>query len=458
MNVSRWPTRGTALLAIAAAIAACSRLAPPSVAATTSPTTPINPVVNCNVTNQDAPVTAKLLSSGVPCEAMVTKPFDKLDHVQAGFDSYSWLTFLGLNAPADGSGPIGSPPTPGGDAPAVWESWKELSDVMLPDGATPLPWDAPRAVPAACRGLGGGKVLRMVGKTPTLLEDTNQPFDTGPLIDQNGNYVRYEILINRPMFEFIVQNRLYSKAGQAAFTGKIAFPQGAVTGKTSGTMGAFTIKAAWKVLGPSDNRAGFHTTEALVYTPAVPQAKVAESCVKGSLGLVGLHVAHKTGGAPQWIWSTFEHRANVPVAGDLAGSHYNFNNPACAGACPVNQPPPRPWNPNVQPFPKGFTSQITRFAAITREVMQLNGQYQGLLTGTVWKNYQLVSTQWPSDPGSATDPNGVPAPTFLANTTMETYIQGRIPQASSSCMACHGNAAATSARTADFTYVLERAK
>lgn len=457
MKSTRLLTHAAALLAVAAALVACSRLAPPAVASIRPPP-PINPVVNCNLTDQDTPITPKLLASGLPCDVMATAPFNNLEHLQAGFDYYSWLTFLGLNAPANGAGPIGSPPLPGGDAPAAWESWKELSDVMLPDGATPSPWNAPRTIPAACQGLGGGKVLRMVGKTSNLLEDTNQPFDTGPLIDQNGSYVRYEILINRPMYDYIVQNRLYSKAGQASFTGKVAFPQGAVTQGASGTMGSFTIKAAWKMLGPRDNPAEFHTTQALVYTPALPNGQMGESCVKGTLGLVGLHVAHKTNQAPQWIWSTFEHRANVPAEGDPTGSHYNFNNPACSGQCAVNQPPPRPWNPNVQPFPKGFTSQITRFAAITPEVKKLNASYQGLLTGTVWKNYELVSTQWPSDPTSATDPNGVPAPLFLANTTMETYIQGRTPQASSSCMACHGNAAATTGRTSDFTYVLERAK
>ena len=36
--------------------------------------------------------------------------------------------------------------------------------------------------------------------------------------------------------------------------------------------------------------------------------------------------------------------------------------------------------------------------------------------------------------------NCAPAPTYLANSTLETYSQGEIPQASSSCMGCHGNA------------------
>jgi hypothetical protein len=88
----------------------------------------------------------------------------------------------------------------------------------------------------------------------------------------------------------------------------------------------------------------------------------------------------------------------------------------------------------------------------------MNASFQGILPNTVWQHYMLISTQWPTDGTSKTDPNGVPAPTFLANTTMETYIQGSVPQASSSCMACHGNATDTSGRPSNFTYVLERAQ
>ncbi|MES3021480.1 MAG: hypothetical protein V4857_07820 [Pseudomonadota bacterium] len=453
MQLKRRLTQAACLAAVASAVIACTRM----VTAPAPATLVIDPIVaDCNITNQDTPITPALLAAGVPCEVMATAPFDSLAHLQMGFDYYSWLTFLGLNAPAKG-GPIGSGPMPGGDAPAAWEGWKEISEVMLKNGARPSPWNSARSIPAVCQGLGGGKLLSMVGKTATLLEDTNQPFDTGPLIDQNGNYARYEILVNEPMFNYIVQNRLYSKTGQAGFTSAVDFPAGTVIKGTSGTMGALMVKAAWKVMGAGDDPARFHTTTALLYTAATADGKVGASCVKSRMGLVGLHVAHKTLLAPQWIWSTFEHRANVPGAGAPAGAHYNFNNPACKGNCAVNQPPPRPWNPNVQPFPNGFTSQITRFTPITPEVEQLNARFQRLLPGKVWSNYDLVSTQWPTAPGSKTDPNGVPAPVFLANTTMETYIQGKTPQSSSSCMACHGNAAGTSGRKSDFTYILERA-
>jgi len=62
-----------------------------------------------------------------------------------------------------------------------------------------------------------------------------------------------------------------------------------------------------------------------------------------------------------------------------------------------------------------------------------------------------------------------PAPTYLANSTLETYSQGSEPLASSSCMACHGNAVSYQQRPpnlkpedffnqSDFTFMLEKAR
>ena len=88
----------------------------------------------------------------------------------------------------------------------------------------------------------------------------------------------------------------------------------------------------------------------------------------------------------------------------------------------------------------------------------------------------LLATQWPSnrpcvleveklekagkDLMTVLDPTCAPAPTYLANTTLETYSQGKIPLASSSCMACHGNATTqhVPATASDFTFILEKAQ
>ncbi|HMG36324.1 MAG TPA: hypothetical protein VKM94_20470 [Blastocatellia bacterium] len=421
-----------------------------------SPTVPINPTVNnCNVTRPDTPVTPALLTSGLPCAVTVIQPIT-LDNLQKAFDFYSWLTFIALNSPAAGG-------TIGKDAPTIWEQFKESQDIMLPDGSSPPPWGAPPIRPSKCPNApAGATVLVMVGKTPNVLTESVQPFLTGPLIDQQGQYVHYEILVNRPMFEFIVQNQLYNQQGQAKFSGTITFPIGQVTSGSTGTVGSIMIKAAWKILDPKvDDPSRFHTAKVLVYQAPSTNPKIAESCSVATVGLVGLHISHKTQVEPQWVWSTFEHVDNVPTQSDVnskkLAKRYNFYNPACKN-CKVNDPPPRPWDPNAVPFPGGFKSQIVRVVNLMDDVNKLNAQFQGILKGTVWANYKLISTQWPTDGQSKTDPNGVPAPTYLANTTMETYVQGTTPQASSSCIACHGNAATTKGKTSDFTYILERAQ
>jgi hypothetical protein len=119
----------------------------------------------------------------------------------------------------------------------------------------------------------------------------------------------------------------------------------------------------------------------------------------------------------------------------------------------------------------------------------MNTVFHSMLHGTVWENYMLLSTQWPSDfpctsshsadanaPAPKTDfrkqpdMNCSPAPSFLANSTLETYSQGDIPQASSSCIGCHGNAVSFQPRASDakagevhfnqsdFTFMLEKAQ
>jgi hypothetical protein len=173
---------------------------------------------------------------------------------------------------------------------------------------------------------------------------------------------------------------------------------------------------------------------------------------------------------------------------------YNFYSPACdTTKCPVNQTPPTPWDPTFQNglkfHDKAFKSQITRVIPLTDEVKEMNGQFQKLLGNSVWKNYMLLSTQWPSAFGCARqtdastppppppatdfkkepDMNCAPAPTYLANSTLETYSQGSEPLASSSCMACHGNAVSQQVRPpdvkpeeffnqSDFTFMLEKAR
>jgi len=451
------------------------------------------PVSSCNLTPDtnalgkppppptevvSTPITVDLLTSGQPCQQKVNifgLANNPMANLQRGFDFYSWLTFIAMNSPADGK-VIGKGPRPGGDAMTKWEdlqNYRPLANVMLAHGDRPE-WGT-RIVPEACKKLDGpGKIVFQLGE-----EAFNQPFKSGPLIDQDGNFALFDILMNHPMFDFIVEKSLYSKAGQGKDGDTIIFPIGNNPGKNDkgedipGRMGAIMLKVSYRILDPQKDKnllSQFHTSDALIYFPGLPATKVGPACVEKKVGLVGFHVGHKTVGAPQWLWTSFEHVSNVPDAEDVTSGHllprYNFFSASCKKDCPaVNDTPPQPWDPDTTlKFNGTYRSQVIREKMVPgfvlKEVADLNKSFRGILKGTVWENYMLLTTQWPSNSKSVTDPLGAPAPTYLANTTLETYSQGRIPLASSSCMACHGNATThhVPATASDFTFILEKAQ
>jgi hypothetical protein len=397
------------------------------------------------------------LSSTIPLEISVPQQKPNLQDLQDDFDLFSWQSFVAVNWPA---GPDGNPKpgaSIGPDVPTVWENWKESRDIFLPGGATPPPWGQDPPPPDVCKGQGAATLnLTQIGKTPNVLDESGEPFETGPLIDQNGQYVRFAIMANQDMFNTIVSDGLYSKAGQARFAQPANFAQP----KGSKNVGAIMVKSSWKVMGANDDVSRFHTIQALVYTNPGEHEGIAAACKRQTVGLVGLHIAHKTADEPQWVWSTFEHVDNVPSQGEpIDKPHYNFYDKNCTKNCDANEPPPRPWNPNAaytQP------TQVVREIPLTASTKALNARYQAALLknypGTVWANYELISTQWPTNASNPTDPTGNPAPSFLANATLETYIQGKVPQTSSSCTACHNNATMTNGLSSDFTYLLQRAQ
>ena len=397
------------------------------------------------------------LSANLPFDVTINGS-DMETTVRRSFDTFSWESFVALNWSQDSTKVIGID----GDNATVWETWKNSSDVFLPDGAKPSPWGAPNNIPATCN-TNEGKFLVMVGKTPDILNELELPFKTGPLIDQNGNYSRFEILINQEMFEYIDKNTLYSFDGQQAFNLPAAFPEGNNDLKH---WGAIMVKGAWKVLDENDDPTRFHTVEAIVYTPAQENPKINESCFKAKVGLVGLHIGTKTKTSPQWIWSTFEQVDNAPTFGEaIDKEHYNYFNASADRE--INEAPARPWNPNI---PDQIPTQVKRLTPIDAGTAALNTAYQARLKSvnpkSVWQYYELVGTQWPVNPEKL--PLGDPFPQFLGNATLETYILGIIkndsvvelvPNVTTSCMHCHNGATMISTgKASDFTFLLERAQ
>lgn len=483
-----------------------------------------------------------ILKSGLPCQENVGTSAQAdpagveasgLENLQRGFDFYSWRTFLALNAPDDGT-PIENAQA---DTPARWEhmnNFKQLLDVMLPADQQPPIWPADtdamkaeraRLMPEACRellnnrpDLKADEPNRMIVKM--IEESFNEPFKTGPLIDQQGRYAIFDILMNRQMFDYIKMNHLNTKAGQAANADlAIDFPPGqnaqpAQAGKPAqpAAFGSFMLKVSWKILTPEEIAAKtFHIRRALVLMP--PGEK--RPCLDRTLGLIGFHAVHKTAARPQWIWTSFEHVKNVPdrteVATNKLGASYNFFSVKCKTDCPIeNATPPFPWDPDPAlelSFRKddSFKSQIVRETPLTDAAKNMNAAFHAILpASSVWQNYMLLSTQWPSafaihctglrsqNPGAPApgtdfdkqpDMTCSPAPTYLANSTLETYSQAEkpgsnaafpdsptVPLATSSCIACHSNAVGFQSTASnreggrpnlnqsDFTFMLEKAQ
>ena len=338
-------------------------------------------------------VKSGILRSGLPCQENVTpnvqtppngKEAVGLENLQRGFDFYSWRTFIALNSPADGN-PIEQAQA---DKPTLWEdmdSFKQLLDVMLPADLQPPKWPTDKAgmeaererlVPPECLAQHQVAPTKMIVKM--IEESFNEPFKTGPLIDQQGRYAIFDILMNRQMFDYMMAHNLTTKAGQAANADlSIDFPAGQNSDKT---FGAFMLKVSWKILSPAEKQArNFHMVEALVLTPPLADLQAKRQCLPETLGLIGFHAVHKTASRPQWIWTSFEHVKNVPdkdevVANKLDGP-YNFYSVDCGDRCPVvNSTPPRPWDPDPTLELKFRTRQLVQESDCSRNAVDQRGQ------------------------------------------------------------------------------------
>jgi hypothetical protein len=412
------------------------------------------------------PTRAMELCSAIPHEVQVSLPFGYTGltaTVQPAFDQFSWQSFVALNWPAgaDGKplpGPIGANP----GSPRVWETYEDAADVFWP-GTT-----------AAACNTGGGKLLLQMAKNGHVI-DPDGSFDEavgGPLVDRNLNFVVFEKKMNPDEAAYVRANRLQDPQVQDTFS-VISFPAGRYANQDSlsgGRVGAMEIKAAWRILQPAagDDTTRYYRRAATIYVPAKHSATGQPLCVNAVVGLVGLHIAHKTEDFPQWIWSTFEHVDNAPTcpAGSTNcgqdGRRYSFYNPQCP-TCPVNTPLALPAGDSTfrwaatPPYAARYAysgrygSQITRTQPVYDFTEAVNTRWHAALAGTVWAHYRLIGSQWltgTDSPGTA-----VSAPETLGNSVLESYIPN-----TSSCVGCHQGATTVNGKTsADFSFLLEMA-
>jgi len=382
----------------------------------------------------------------------------QVPEAQRLFDIFAWQAFIALNWPAKSDGtPDRDKTIANTESPRVWAGWRTNDSIYLPDGGKPAPWDPAKRLAERETVLWRYSKMLDESDSPTNeLHDSMQAF-TGPLVDQNGVFVRYQSFVNKPEFDYIVTNELYNQEGQIAFVAdkgqEIEFPANA-TGydPKHGSMG---VKLAWKQLGPDDIPGRFFTQEAIVVSTSFDKdGKPVATRSKQLMGLVGMHVTALTQSAPNWIWATFEHVDNViaddlefgtTLAGERKRVRPNFNNPDQPAKL-VNVLPPK----NALPDANGqYTEwdekkttnpvQLTQLVPVPPATEALNRAVQKLLkeAGAVFQYYRLIGTQWPVQPGFPAFGGGagsapesihykVPGrvvPVYLVNTTMESYFQ-----------------------------------
>ena len=438
--------------------------------------------------------------------------FPTLLDLQRAYSQLAWLSFISLNWPAvyQNGYPYPSPDTSknlsynGGNYITVWEAWMEVTEIFKTDGSVPLAWGSPHKPPRDCISLGSEPsqlILSASSKGGDVESEFVQAFRMGPLPDQNQVYTWFGINTNEAMYNYIVDNKLYNTEGQVKFNQSADWPRGKPNSSGSvEDVGSIFVKSAWKVIGANDDQNRFHITNAWLYNPGDKDANIPESCTQKTVGLVGFHIVRRLYSAPQWVWATFEHDDNAPQqsevdAGNLPKKHYSYFDADCVrNACNYNILPAHPWNPdanNRTPTQVVRTGVLGLWAAAMNKTFQTGNPDTTPVADTVWANYNLVDIQFPtllSDPSpqgiysiNKAYPNGEPTPRFLANTTLETYIQGftaeeitsngnqipdndqagghgGAPRMTSSCIGCHGDATQTSGFNANYVYMLNRAR
>jgi len=410
---------------------------------------------------------------------------------------FAWQSFIALNWPYKRDGKRGRPDRSGKLAPirnngkphppVVWETYMAPGTVFTdPEG-----WDVKWSTPDFENDRTGLRLLEPPTYNGIFAPGINQPYThanvpTGPVIDQNRNYLRYEVTLNQSFFTYIKQFSYYDADIQKRAVGDyvdFAWTRGTAPTPVSGPhqkakyfqplptglefyvddlrdfaqQGIVEVKAAWKILkteGENADVPGRYYRSLLRFKR--PDGTTTEPLL---VGLVGLHIHRVTpfGHLP----STFEHVDNVKLVRKIDDPLFLPATPSLNPGMDSASPPPYPNGYEVGGLsgqagiiPKAIVNgdptilvqerkqvNVSRSTPIPEAVQQVNEKYQGMLDDTVWRYYQLIGTQNPN----VTIPNehlgpGIPGPQYsnvqnLVNTTLESYTQP-----GNSCAGCHINA------------------
>ncbi|KYF72637.1 hypothetical protein BE15_06510 [Sorangium cellulosum] len=366
-----------------------------------------------------------------------------------------WGTFVAINWPADtgaGRGIRADRPYTDTTGPRVWETWKqewESSPKNLDDwdsyAAKRPPCDYVEEEPGNRQSVTAadwpgiyrkyGTVLNLIN-TASRDDKKSARRSGGPLIDGNGEYVRYEIRYNRELYDCLhhgAGDGCVNKPGE-----QLTFPAA-----NASKVGAISLKAAWRKMTPieeAEKGSVYYMRRVLVveFESAPGETKAKSVCRAETMGLVGMHIVYKhdhlkgpDAASPSnaWTWFTIEHKDNPPPCPKRRskGRSSSFGRPWDSSFSYR----PEPRTPESAPPAEPQPVWLCRETATDEVTADENRKFQEILSAyPPWGNYEFVTGQWRA--GSTANI------TRMANTIIEPYAQR------DSCMDCHtGNSQKT---------------
>lgn len=321
-------------------------------------------------------------SPGNPAEfqALADSPPASKKALAKNSADYAWRAFLWLNQPTSNGGPL------------LWETWRQTSSVFLPDGSRPAPWGEDKPPPGLPPIPSGSEQSLCAPPGTRHNLDATLQVDGLSLDDIYGNVVRYQLLMNKPTFDYVLRREFYNVNGQekaAATNSPGNFPPT-----------AWELKTSWIWLGTDVRRCGELKDKYLIVNAYYQKRDNDGRPVGWEVGyaaMTGMHIINKT--LPDWVWITFEN---------------NFN---------------------------AAYTKIDLQLPIPADAQAANKTYQDKLRAgnSIFANYRLDGVQTTfTAPKDARDEQSARVATLLANSNIESAFQ---PQ--SSCITCHGLASIT---------------
>ncbi len=333
----------------------------------------------------------------------------------AALDKISWQSFIEVVKPAPAPNPTGA---------LTFETWATDAETF-DSSTTPPVWPS------------GPSVERNDKRFQTTLLGIHRPAGLKALVDDNGvpvpcsqpsnaaagnfptpatakpptNCLAEEVRRNKPAFDFIVQNNLYSTAGlQANFPSSkaIEFPQSKDLSK-AGT----EIKIDWVPVNTIVTWLNANLKQPVNAAFVRKNYFITQQKDGTAYALVSMHISIKD--RPNWLWATFEHQLN-PGRCDTMGCYDKFGMPAAYAS-----------------IPPASTSN-TQYQACSNKTAELTKMFAGL--PAVWKNYCLKDTQIDF---VSTQPATKGQPLLNGDSVVERILAG-VPIAQSSCISCHAYA------------------